>query len=165
MSLESFKRAVLDVIAIEGGLIDDPKDPGGLTNFGIALNEHPGLDAERIRSMTIGQAIDIYQKQYWQPIHGDAMPDPIAYVLLDSAVDQGVETAVRILQSALDIYDDGVVGPQTISVAKSGNVKQIITEFSAGRILRYSQSPNWVRYGTGWAARVVKNAIDSGAVS
>ena len=50
--IATFDRAVHFVLAQEGGLVDDPADPGGLTHFGIALAEHPHMSAEQIRSLT-----------------------------------------------------------------------------------------------------------------
>lgn len=158
----SFDLAVQAILATEGPYHDDPDDPGGPTAWGIALNRHPDLTLAQIQSMTEGEAANIYRAQYWQPICGDLLPDAVGYVLLDCAVNQGTGEAVKILQSALYVPIDGVVGPQTVAAAHSADIKGLISRFSAGRILRYSQSPDWGRFGNGWATRVIQSALNSG---
>ena len=63
-----FDAAVRFVLRREGGLVDDAADPGGLTNMGIALDEHLEMTAEQIRTLTRTQAIAIYERDYWTPI-------------------------------------------------------------------------------------------------
>ncbi|MGH8299473.1 MAG: glycosyl hydrolase 108 family protein, partial [Steroidobacteraceae bacterium] len=98
----SFDRAASFVLAREGGtLTDDPKDPGGLSRYGIALARHPELKADDIRAMTPERARAIYFSDYWMKVSGDQWPDAYSVSILDAAILQGPETAVRFAQAAL----------------------------------------------------------------
>ncbi|HHV62978.1 MAG TPA: hypothetical protein GXX51_10120 [Firmicutes bacterium] len=50
----------------EGGLPEDPRDPGGITKFGISLRSYPSLGADGIRNLTHDQAIAIYRARVAQ---------------------------------------------------------------------------------------------------
>lgn len=67
----------------EGGYINDPKDPGGETNYGISKRNHPDVD---IKNLTLQGAMEIYQKEYWDVNKLDIVPIPLCIVLLDSYV-------------------------------------------------------------------------------
>ena len=51
--MTDFDLAINYVLENEGGVVDDPNDPGGLTNFGISQKQYPDLD---IRDLTRDQA-------------------------------------------------------------------------------------------------------------
>ena len=57
--MADFQLALAFTLKQEGGLVDNPADPGGLTNYGIALNVHPELTADDIRTMTPERAAAI----------------------------------------------------------------------------------------------------------
>lgn len=156
-----FSKAVLWVIDQEGGLHDDPKDPGGLTNFGIALKEHPELTADDIRHMTIGQAMDIYHAQYWIPLGGDALPVAAGFAGFDCAVNQGVPTAKLLIQQAAGVTADGVIGPETLNALRVRSPEDFLARFTAARIGHYSRLSTWPRYGDGWTHRAVLAALEA----
>lgn len=66
-----FHRCLQIILAEEGGLVNHPRDPGKLTNFGISQRGYPDLD---IAHLTREQAIAIYRRDYWNPIKGDDLP-------------------------------------------------------------------------------------------
>ena len=109
-----FHRCIDLIIAEEGGYINHPDDPGGETKFGISKRAYPQLD---IPALTLARAVDLYPTDYWQPINGDPFPDGLALLLLDTAVNIGPMTAIRLLQQALKIQDDGLPGPITQATA------------------------------------------------
>lgn len=77
------------VLRHEGGLSDDPNDPGGLTNFGISLRSYPELGADGIRSLTRAQAEAIYLKDFWTATMAAQPEQSLANCMMDSRVDQG----------------------------------------------------------------------------
>jgi lysozyme family protein len=83
-----FEPAVELVLKHEGGLVSNPSDPGGLTNFGISQRSFPDLD---IASLTVEQAKEIYAEKYWS--FDDIEDQATANCLLDCAVNQGVVVA------------------------------------------------------------------------
>ncbi len=102
------------ILEAEGGLVDDPNDPGGLTKYGISQAAFPDLD---IRNLTPEQAIGIYATDYWEPAKCPALPQALALVHFDAAVNCGVGQAARFLQQAVGVTVDGIVGPVTIAAA------------------------------------------------
>lgn len=115
----------------EGGLVDDPDDPGGLTNFGISHRVYPDVD---IRNLTREGAAEIYLRDYWR---FDAIPSQaLGNCVLDSAVNQGLGTAIRLFQALAHVNQDGLWGPGTEAAA----YKVPLREFQIARLLRYVQT-------------------------
>lgn len=159
--IATFDRAVEFVLQQEGGLVDDPNDPGGLTNFGIALHEHPEMTADQIRSLTRDQAIEIYHHEYWVPIDGDALPAPLDFAALDCAVNQGVRASIQLMQQAAGVDPDGVLGPVTLGALRSADPSELLAAFTAMRVERYSVQPEWRRFGNGWTHRAILASLEA----
>ncbi len=159
--MTTFDRAVRFVLRQEGGLVDDPADPGGLTNMGIALAEHPHMTADQIRSLTVDQAIEIYHHEYWVPIHGDDLPGGIDFAALDCAVNQGVRGCIQLMQQGANVDPDGIVGPATLGALRQAPETELLAAFTALRIERYSMDAGWKRFGRGWTHRAVLAAVEA----
>jgi lysozyme family protein len=117
-----FDQAVAIVLRHEGGLTDDPADPGGLTNFGFDARDNPDLSAEEIRSMTVDQARERYYAQWWQPYRWGDLASPLACKAFDAAVLMGAKEAITCLQRACraagsKVTEDGVLGTETVGAA------------------------------------------------
>lgn len=108
------KLAAQWILQAEGGLVDNPADPGGVTKYGISKAAFPDLD---IVNLTPEQAIGIYAADYWEPAKCPALPQAMALVHFDAAVNCGVGQAARFLQQAVGVTVDGIVGPVTIAAA------------------------------------------------
>jgi lysozyme family protein len=94
--MADFQTAVNLVLTHEGGYQPGlPGDPGGETNFGISKRWHPDLD---IKNLTVQQASDIYQKEYWTPAMEQEPDQRMSNALLDTAVSQGPALAVELYQ-------------------------------------------------------------------
>lgn len=152
-----FRYAVEEVLRSEGGLVNDPKDPGGLTNFGISQRAYPGVD---IAKLTKEGAIAIYHRDYWLNAGCDKLPPALGVVVFDAAVNQGVDRAVKMLQTALGVTADGIIGPQTVARA-SMIPKTAIVDFTTQRILHYASLPTFGRFGKGWVSRAVRSAVSA----
>ena len=68
---------------IDPGYVNDPRDPGGETKFGISKRAHPNED---ITNLTYERALEIYKTEYWDAHQLDSKPDVWALFLLDSFV-------------------------------------------------------------------------------
>ena len=88
--MADFNTAVALVLKHEGGLVDNPQDPGGLTNFGISKRAYPSLD---IANLTVEDAKAIYQRDYWAPFMEQEVDQRVANAALDTAVNQGQSVA------------------------------------------------------------------------
>ena len=150
---DAFETAVDFVLTAEGGLVDDPSDPGGRTKFGISQRAYPNLN---IRALTIADAKMLYRKDYWDRCSCDKLPDAIALVVFDAAVNQGASASIRILQRSLNVREDGVIGPATLAAAAAQTPSGIVAEMVARRSVAYAVSPLVGRDGLGWYRRLAK---------
>ena len=98
-----FNRCISLILAEEGGLSNHRQDPGGLTKYGIGQRSYPTLN---IAALTLSEAQALYRRDYWNPIHGDELPSGLDLLMLDCAINQGVVTAIQLLQQAIRIQDD-----------------------------------------------------------
>lgn len=154
----SFDRAFDVVIDHEGGLVDNPDDPGGLTKYGISQRAYPGED---VRNLTLTRAKEIYLRDYWRPIRGDQLPEALGLCLFDMAVNSGVSQAVRTLQKAIDAPADGILGPGTLGKALSMPPEILVSYYQAERVLFMARLPEFPTFGRGWTRRVISTAIEA----
>lgn len=97
---------------------------------------------------------NIYRTRYWQPAACDELPDAVAVMHFDAAVNHGVGTAIRILQSALRVAADGEIGPKTRAALKAADPHAIVARYAELRRARYRALPHFWRFGRGWLRRV-----------
>lgn len=93
-ALSDFEKAVTFVLKKEGGYVNDPRDPGGETKFGISKRSYPDVD---IKNMTVTAAKQIYYTDYWQIMKCDDMLWPLNLIVFDTAVNMGVGRAKQFL--------------------------------------------------------------------
>lgn len=148
-----FTRRVLPLILrYEGGYVDHPSDPGGETKYGISKRSYPDLD---IQHLTIEDAGEIYYRDYWQVCRCDDLPRALALSVFDSAVNQGTHAAIKLLQDAVAVDTDGILGSVTLEAARHGTLGNHLASFTTARILRYTNTRNFDVFGRGWVARAI----------
>ena len=151
--MSRFNRCIDFVLLEEGGLVNHPRDPGGLTKFGISQRSYPKLD---IRRLTLDQAKAIYRRDFWDRIRGDALPVGVDLVVLDMAVNAGVRRAVQLLQQGAGATDDGIIGPLTLAAVRRRPPPDLIEAYSRLRLTYYRSLKHWPTFGRGWSARVTR---------
>lgn len=125
--MKTVRQLATEIVAREGGFVNDPDDPGGATNFGVTIHTlrhlRPGqqIGVNEVRALTRDQAIEIYIEHYFQRPRIAELPEPLWPTVFDMQVNAGAN-AVRILQRlfvqmGLQIATDGIIGPQTIAAA------------------------------------------------
>ena len=149
--MQTFPDCIAHVLAAEGGLVNDPQDPGGVTKFGISQRSYPALD---IRALSLDDAKAIYQRDYWAPIQGEALPAGLDLLLLDHAVNAGPARAVRLLQHLVGVPEDGLMGPVTLAGVAIADPQDLIARYSELRLDYYRDLPTWRHFGAGWSRRV-----------
>ena len=133
-----FEDIIDDVFKKEGGYVNDPKDPGGETKYGISKKAFPNVD---IKSLTKEDAKKIYMDNYWKPSKAESIPEKLRHIYFDMCVNFGIRGAGRVLQRACNgknkdkIEVDGKVGKQTINACKILEVDRL----RSYRVLRFGQ--------------------------
>ena len=147
-----FNNAVNIVLKHEGGHVNDDRDPGGETKFGISKRSYPNED---IKNLTKARAREIYFDDYWVKMKCDEMPPQCRLLLFDGAVNHGVGFMSLILQRALGVTADGVIGPVTIGAAKNISADRLAIRLAQARAQIYRKNRNFFVYGRGWLNRLV----------
>lgn len=154
----NFDDAFQLLIGHEGGFVNHALDPGGMTKFGISNRSYPGED---IRGMTLERAKQIYLRDYWGPAGCDAVPEGVKFSLFDMAVNSGVKPAIRCLQRAVGVDDDGALGPVTLQAVSVMPTAKFIARFNGHRLQLMSSLSNWPAFGRGWANRIAQNLMEA----
>jgi lysozyme family protein len=153
--MSSFERALMFVLAQEGGYVNDPHDPGGETRYGISKRRYP---AEDIRNLTIERARELYRRDYWDQNRCGELPGHMGLAVFDASVNGGAP--IRWLQMAVGASIDGVIGPKTIAAAHACRDKpKTVRDMLASRMMYLTALNGWSRYGLGWTRRVVDLAL------
>ena len=152
--MTAFDLAFDRLLGHEGGYTAGEGDPGGETQWGISKRSYPNED---IKALTIDDAKLIYRRDFWNRIHADELPPALAFQVFDFAVNSGIETAVRYLQRALGVGDDGHFGPITRAAAAKMSESDAVMRFAAERIEFYCRLSTFGTFGKGWVRRVAQN--------
>lgn len=146
-----FSTVIDKLLTHEGGYVNDPKDPGGETNFGISKKSFPNVN---IAGLTLEQAKQIYFDRYWKGNNIDLLPQHLRYIVFDTAVNMGGRTAVIMLQKLIGVNRDGRIGPMTAKAAQN----LPIGAYANARIMRYNflvaRNGNLKKFLRGWKKRV-----------
>lgn len=139
--MSKFDLCVNYIFEAEGGYVDDPHDSGGATKYGVTLKSYrqafPEATKETIKNLTEDDAKRHYETFYWIPCKAEFMPLPIALMVFDVCVNSGDRMAIKLLQRALKINDDGIWGQQTKSALEKADLKNLMCRYSTQRNLFY----------------------------
>jgi lysozyme family protein len=152
--MSNFPDCIKHVLAAEGGLVNHPQDPGGLTKFGISQRSYPALN---IRTLSLDDARSIYQRDYWAPLQGDDLPAGLDLMVLDHAVNAGPARAIRLLQQLTNCPADGLMGPITLASLVGLEVEDLIARYADARLDYYRNLDSWQTFGIGWTRRVMRH--------
>lgn len=154
----NFQKAVDKIIEFEGGYVNHPRDPGGETKYGISKRAFPQVD---IPNLTIELAKDIYKLHFWDMVKADELPEAIRLIVFDCAVNQGVRSAVRILQSIVGVERDGIIGPETLRRANETEPVVLLHSYALLRHDHYTNLVSWATFGKGWSKRLLEVVLES----
>lgn len=139
-------------------------DSGGVTRWGISKRAYPHLD---IAVMTRGVAEDIYRRDYWNKIKGDLLPAALALLVFACAVNMSPNRATVILQRALGVPDDGILGTATLVAAQGftpqSELRARFNELWLRFYIELARSkPVFQKHLYGWSMRVFRSADEAG---
>lgn len=162
--MANFDRAFAELLGNEGGYSNNPADQGGETNWGItaAVARENGFIGS-MKEMDQSVAKTIYAKKYWLPAFDD-LPYQVAFQVFDASVNSGTSQAVRWLQRAVGVADDGKLGPITLTAVAALPVGSVVLAFNAERLTFMTNLSTWPSFGKGWARRIAGN-LKKGATS
>lgn len=162
----TFETAFNDVILSEGGYTDDPKDRGNWTSgvvgkgvckgtkYGISAMSYPDLD---IKNLTKDTVKGIYYRDYWDEYNLDKFEPVLSLQLFDAIVQHGSSNTIKMLQKALGLTPNGLMGTSLTNTIISSNQRELTLKFIAQRLTFYAQIKTFNVYGRGWVTRMVKN--------
>lgn len=158
---DNFASCLRLTLTYEGGYVDDPRDPGGATNFGITLATYSnwlGHQATKGQLRTIQSAVveAIYRQKYWDAVRGDDLPAGLDLVAFDGAVNSGPSRGAKWLQAGLGVTADGAIGPLTLAAAAKADRAEVVRAACDARLHFLQNLSTWKTFGRGWAARVAK---------
>lgn len=137
-------------------------DRGGYTNWGISSRWYPHLNISQLSASAAGE---IYYKDYWLFNKCHQLPIGIAYVLFDTAVNQGGDFARKTLQQVLGVKADGIIGPKTIDASNRTSDPFLVIQYTRYRCMRYTnlvqKDKTQIIFIEGWIDRALEILIDA----
>ena len=118
-----------EIVAREGGYVNDPDDPGGATKYGVTIHtmRRLGIDLDGdgkvtpndVKRLSRNQAVNIFLEHYFIRPRIAELPSVLHSTVFDMYVNAG-GNAVKILQRMLrqmgeEVSVDGAIGPLTIA--------------------------------------------------
>lgn len=162
--MSNFDNCLDVVLKHEGGFVNHPKDPGGMTNLGITKKVYEAwmkkpVTEEQMRALTKQMVYPIYKAKYWDLMKCDSMPKGIDLMLFDFGVNAGQQRAIAKLQAAVGSYADGLIGPKTIAAVNQVEDKvALIKEYEQLRYDFYKSLSTYQHFGRGWDRRTKETA-------
>lgn len=137
--MATFDQCFDRLMGHEGGYVNDPRDPGGETKWGVSKRSYPGLD---IANLTKEHAKDIFKRDFWDKVGGDSLWDGVAFQLADFAYHSGPTRALAFFQD---------------HCSQDQSESDQIMSLCAERLYWLTTLPTWKTYGKGWARRIADN--------
>jgi len=155
---KNFDKCLSMLLHHEGGFVNHPKDPGGMTNLGVTkavYDKWIGRESteQEMRDLTFVDVAPIYKKNYWDRVRGDDLPSGVDWCAFDWAVDSGSGRPAKAIQRAAGATPDGAIGPMTIQAVMNHEPKMIIESVYTQRQSFYESLKTFETFGRGWTRR------------
>jgi lysozyme family protein len=155
---ENFDKCLEMLLSHEGGFVNHPEDPGGITNLGVTkkvYDEWTGRESteQEMRDLTPEDVAPIYKKNYWDRVKGDSLPSGLDWACFDWAVNSGSGRPAKAVQRAVGATQDGAIGPQTLGLIMEKDPEEIINYVYGVRQDFYKSLKTFETFGRGWTRR------------
>jgi len=155
---ENFKVCLDMLLSHEGGFVNHPKDPGGMTNLGVTkavYDKHIGRSSSKAEMMalTYEDVAPIYKKNYWDKAKCDELPSGLDWAVFDWGVNSGMSRPVKAMQKSIKTTVDGGVGPMTLAAVNAADTKKTIKSINTQRQKFYESLKTFETFGKGWTRR------------
>lgn len=155
---ENFEHCLEMLLDHEGGFVNHPKDPGGMTNLGVTKKVYDkwigreSTEAE-MRALTPADVGPIYKKNYWDKIRGDDLPAGVDWAAFDWAVNSGAGRPAKAIQRIVGAAQDGSIGPKTLQAVMDMEPEKIVEGVYNIRQKFYESLKAFKTFGRGWTRR------------
>ena len=169
----NFDACLAKLLVHEGGYVNHPSDPGGMTNLGVTARVweewvgHP-VDEKQMRALTPALVAPLYRKKYWDACRANDLVPGLDYAVFDVAVNSGVGRAIKLLQSCVGATPDGGYGSITAALVKKAEQEdpiRLIELYCAKRLEFLESLKTFAVFGKGWSRRVAEVKADALAMA
>jgi len=155
---QNFDNSLKMLLKHEGGYVNHPRDPGGMTNLGVTKRVYEAwvgheVDEAAMRALTPDDVAPIYRANYWDAVWGDHLPSGVDFSVFDWAVNSGPSRAIKALQRIVGSVSDGVMGPKTMQAVMDMDAEKIIDMMHGERQRFYERLDTFDTFGRGWTRR------------
>ena len=163
MAAGNYQKCLAMILHHEGGYVNHPKDPGGMTNLGVTKRVYEdwvgySVSEHTMQNLTEEDVAPIYRKNYWDRIKADDLPSGLDLCVFDFGVNAGTGRAAKYLQNLIGTVADGGIGPNTLralaNYVDSEGGESAIKNYQAERQSYYEKLKTFETFGRGWTRRV-----------
>ena len=161
--MSNFHKCLDMILHHEGGYVNHPKDPGGMTNLGVTKRVYEdwvgyAVSEHTMQNLTEEDVGPIYRKNYWDRLKCDELPEGLDLCVFDFGVNAGTGRSAKYLQRMIGTVADGGIGPNTLR-ALGNYIEEVGTEgaiknFQSKRQEYYESLSTFETFGRGWTRRV-----------
>ena len=155
----NFTEALEHVLKHEGGFVNHPADPAGITNLGVTIavwEEWVGRESseKEMRSLTPEMVAPLYKRKYWDRVKADDLPSGLNYCVFDASVNSGTGRAAKWLQECVGAVADGAIGEKTLAKVKAHDADALVNAYCDLRMNFLKSLKTFDTFGKGWSRRV-----------
>ena len=154
----NFDQCMKWVLHHEGGFVNHPDDPGGITNHGVTKKVYEEwvereVSEQEMRDLTHEDVAPIYKKNYWDRIKADDLPSGVDWSSFDWCVNSGSGRPAKAIQRIVGATADGAIGPMTLKSIASQEPKMLVEKMYDQRQEFYENLKTFDTFGRGWTRR------------
>ena len=155
---DNFEKCLAMLLKHEGGFVNHPQDPGGMTNLGVTKKVYEAwvgreVTEQEMRDLTAEDVAPIYKANYWDAVKGDELPAGVDWACFDWCVNSGRKRPSKALQRAVGATPDGAIGPATLAKVEEASPKSIVLGIHDDRQAFYENLRTFDTFGKGWTRR------------
>ena len=161
--MSNFDECLQIILHHEGGYVNHPEDPGGMTNLGVTKRVYEdwvgyAVSEHTMQNLTEEDVAPIYKKNYWDRVKGDDLHPALALCVFDFGVNAGTGRAAKYLQTIVSAKADGAIGPATLRkvgiATEAYGIKNVVEKYQENRQKYYEKLKHFKTFGRGWTRRV-----------
>ena len=161
--MSNFEHCLKIILHHEGGYVNHPEDPGGMTNLGVTKRVYEewvgyAVSEHTMQNLTEEDVAPIYKKNYWDRVKGDDLPEGLNLCVFDFGVNAGTGRAAKYLQTMIGTVVDGGIGPNTLRTLDEHvsliGLQETIEKYQENRQRYYEKLKTFKTFGRGWTRRV-----------